>query len=250
MELLYTAFLLGIMGSFHCVGMCGPIALSLPLRGKSIFEKIIGGIFYNTGRTLMYGFMGGIFGLIGQGFQLLGFQRWVSLAMGIILVLSVLFPFLFKNSRFQYFSSFTGLVRKGIQRLFTFRSYGGLFFIGTLNSLLPCGLVYMAIAGSIAVGNVYYGMLYMILFGLGTIPMMLGITLLGNAISIGVRNRINKVIPYMVIVIGVIFIFRGLCLGIPFLSPSKEKLDQAIHPKIIEQQSVKEDVKGACCHAK
>ena len=141
MELLYTAFLLGLMGSFHCVGMCGPIALSLPLRGKTFPEKFLGGFLYNSGRALMYGLMGTIFGLIGQGFQLLGFQRWVSLVMGGILVLSVLIPMAFKNINFKYYNFFIGNVRKGIQRLFKMRSYAGLFFIGTLNSLLPCGLV-------------------------------------------------------------------------------------------------------------
>jgi sulfite exporter TauE/SafE len=250
MELLYTALILGLMGSFHCAGMCGPIALSLPLKGKSGVEKLIGGLLYNSGRTLMYGVMGGVFGLIGQGFQLLGFQRWISIAMGAILVLSVMLPMMFKNVNFKYYNFFTGHIRKGIQRLFSMRSYGGLFLIGMLNSLLPCGLVYMAIAGSIAMGNVYYGIFYMLLFGLGTIPMMLGINLLGNAISGSLRNRINKAIPYMVMFIGVIFIFRGLCLGIPFLSPPEEKLNPAFHKKVVEKSCEKEAVEGSCCHAK
>ena len=108
----------------------------------------------------------------------------------------------------------------------------------------------MAIAGSIAMGNVYYGTIYMLLFGLGTIPMMLGINILGNAISFSFRNRINKVIPYVVVFIGVIFIFRGLCLGIPYLSPPKEKLNPAFHQKMNNEQNGQEEVKGSCCHPK
>lgn len=98
MELYLSALLLGIMGSFHCAGMCGPIALALPLRGKNSLEKVAGGLLYNIGRTLMYGVMGGFFGLIGEGFSMIGFQKWVSLLMGILMILSVLTPLIFKNA--------------------------------------------------------------------------------------------------------------------------------------------------------
>ena len=242
MEILITAFILGLMGSFHCAGMCGPIAFSLPLRGNTFTEKLTGGVLYNLGRTIMYGAIGGIFGLIGQGFKLIGLQQWISIVMGVLLILSVVFPYFTKGKRIIKIDFITTPVRKAIQRLFSMRSYGGLFLIGVFNSLLPCGLVYMAIAGAIAVGGVYYGMLYMILFGLGTLPMMLAISILGNVLSISVRNKLNKVIPYMVVFIAIIFIFRGLCLGIPYLSPPKEKLTIESHIK------APNNIEHSCCH--
>ncbi len=246
-EILATAFLLGIMGSFHCIGMCGPIALSLPLQGNSYFQKLLGGVLYNLGRAVMYGIIGGAFGLIGQGFHLLGFQRWVSIIMGIILILSILFPIIFSGHKIIKLDFFVTPVRKAIQKLFTSQSYSGLFFIGTLNSLLPCGLVYVAVASAVTLGSAYYGMIYMFLFGLGTLPMMVGVVIIGNLISLSVRKRINYIIPYLVVIIGVIFILRGLCLGIPYVSPPLEKLTPTAHMKIHNPKNAATEIKGSCC---
>lgn len=250
MEIIFAGFLLGLMGSFHCAGMCGPIALSLPLRGKSFGERFVSGTLYNLGRTLMYGVMGAVFGFIGKGLFLLGVQRWVSIGMGTILIISVLTPLAFKKIRLKQFDLFIGWVRQRIQKLFMVRSYMGLFLIGMLNSLLPCGLVYMAIIGAIAVGNMLYGSLYLILFGLGTLPMMLTISLVGNALTVNVRNVLNKLVPYVVVIVGVIFIFRGLCLGIPYLSPSKEKLEMSILQKSSGECHKDMKMEGGCCHKK
>jgi sulfite exporter TauE/SafE len=250
MEVIIAGFLLGLVGSLHCAGMCGPIALNLPLRGNSFTERLISGILYNLGRTFMYGVMGAIFGFIGQGFLLLGIQRWVSITMGIILIVSVIAPFAFKRIKFSNFDFFTGFVRSSIQKLFQMRSYKGLFLIGMLNSLLPCGLVYLAIVGAIASGNMFYGSLYLFFFGLGTLPMMLAISLIGNAITSNGRNILNKIIPYVVVLMGVLFVFRGLCLGIPYISPSKEKLEMSMQLKQTDStQKILKD-NGGCCHPK
>ena len=208
MTILISAFVIGLMGSFHCAGMCGPIAIALPLHGNTMPQKIFGGVLYNIGRTITYGIMGAIFGLLGQGIQMIGFQQKVSVVMGAIMIISVFFPAIFKN---QYnldksWFSFVGKLKKSIGQLFTVRSFSSLFFIGMLNGLLPCGLVYMAIAGAIGMGTVLNGALYMILFGLGTIPMLLAISLAGNIISLAVRKKINKLIRVLVVVVG-IFLF-------------------------------------------
>jgi sulfite exporter TauE/SafE len=248
MEIIWTGLVLGLMGSFHCAGMCGPIALSLPLRGNNTFQKVFGGVLYNLGRTVTYGIMGAFFGLIGQGFHMVGFQRWISIAMGTFMITAILLPSFFKNFSFTKGDFFTGKLRKAIQLMFQKRSFGGLFFIGILNGLLPCGLVYMAIAGAIGTANLYYGIAFMVLFGLGTLPMMLFISLIGNMMGIVVRNKINKIIPYVVVFVGLIFILRGLNLGIPFLSPPAEKLNPEIHMKKMDEHSQKEAVKNSCCH--
>ena len=120
--------------------------------------------------------------------------------------------------------------------MFAIRSFSSLFFIGLLNGLLPCGLVYMAIAGAIGLGNVTEGSLYMILFGIGTIPMLLTISLAGNIMSLAVRKKINKLIPVMVVIVGLLFILRGLSLGIPYLSPPKQKIEQKFE-KSLEKNS-------------
>lgn len=247
MEILITAFVLGIMGSFHCVGMCGPIALSLPLRGKNFLQKTTGGLLYNLGRTFTYGIIGLFFGLIGQGFHFLGFQQLISILMGGLMVFSILVPLLFPNRLEVHFEFLAGSLRRAIQQLFRVRSYKGLFFIGLLNGLLPCGLVYMAIAGAIGTGSVFMGSAYMVLFGLGTLPLMLLISWLGNMLSISIRNKMNKLIPYMIVIIGVIFILRGLSLGIPYLSPPKEKLTPSVHMKTTTSENASATIKHACC---
>jgi hypothetical protein len=253
MAILLSALVLGLMGSFHCAGMCGPIAIALPLHGNTVPQKIFGGTLYNIGRTITYGIMGAIFGLLGQGIQMIGVQQKISVVMGAAMIISVLFPALFKN---QYqmdksMFSFVGKLKKRIAEMFSIRSFQSLFFIGMLNGLLPCGLVYMAIAGAIGTGNATEGTLYMILFGLGTIPMLLTISLAGNFMSLALRRKINKLIPVMVVVVGLLFILRGLSLGIPFLSPEKQKIEQKFEKSLEKNASTLIlEPKGDCCSKK
>jgi len=250
MTIYISALVLGLMGSFHCAGMCGPIAIALPLHGNTVPQKIFGGGLYNIGRTITYGVMGAIFGLVGQGLQLIGFQQKVSVIMGSIMIISVLFPALFKNqySLDKSWFSVVGKLKKKIGEMFSIRSFQSLFFIGMLNGLLPCGLVYMAIAGAIGTGGVVEGSLYMILFGLGTIPMLLAISLAGNILSLTVRNKINKLIPVLVVVVGILFVLRGLSLGIPYLSPPKQKIEQKFEKSLeAETAELHQESKGDCC---
>ena len=250
MVILLSALVLGLMGSFHCAGMCGPIAIALPLHGNTIPQKIFGGTLYNLGRTLTYGVMGAIFGLLGQGVEMIGFQQKISIIMGVIMILSVIFPSLFRN---QYnmdksWFSLVGKLKKSIGKLFSVRSFSSLFFIGLLNGLLPCGLVYMAIAGAIGTGEVVLGSLYMIMFGLGTIPMMLSIAIAGNILSAAIRRKINRLIPVLVVVVGIFFILRGLSLGIPYLSPPKEKIEKKFEKSLEKEgQGTAQSSSGGCC---
>lgn len=247
MEILVTALALGLMGSFHCVGMCGPIAISLPLHGDNFFQKILGGILYNIGRTITYGVLGAIFGLIGQGFQLMGFQKWVSIIMGSLMILSVIVPSVFKKVNSGQNLPFSGWVRTGMQRLFRNKSFTGLFLIGLLNGLLPCGLVYMAIAGAIATADLTLGILFMILFGLGTLPMLLAVSLVGNLVTVSLRNKINRLIPMVVVIIGILFVLRGLSLGIPYVSPPAEKLTPEKHMHMSDSTQIEDQVHRSCC---
>jgi len=246
MTILLTAFLLGLAGSFHCVGMCGPIALSLPLRGETVAGKIWGGILWSFGRIVTYSLMGAIFGMIGLGFKMAGFQQIVSVIVGALMILSAVLPSLFKNFRMGKMTALFNPVRKSMQQLFREKNNKALFFIGIFNGLLPCGLVYLAIAGAIGTADTILSIGYMALFGLGTLPLLLAVSMLGNIISQTLRNRLNKVVPFVVILIGIIFILRGLTLGIPYLSPPREKLTPSLHMTPIKAEH-KEAVKKACC---
>lgn len=239
-----SALTLGLLGSFHCVGMCGPIALAIPLKTSSWLARISGGILYNLARAITYAIMGAFFGLLGRGLVMSGFQQWVSVVMGCIMILSVITPSLYKN-RFNAekgLFSFVGKVKLSLGKLFTQRSYGSLFLIGLLNGLLPCGLVYMAIAAAIATGSAPGGSLFMFLFGLGTLPMMLAISLIGNLITLELRKKVTRLIPYAIVFIGLLFVLRGLSLGIPFLSPPEKAMT------VPTQQVDEAKPKPACCH--
>lgn len=236
--LLTSALLLGLAGSFHCLGMCGPIVVALPLHGNTLAQKIYGGTLYNLGRTVTYGVMGTIFGLLGQGLELVGFQQVVSVVMGVLMVVSVLFPSLFRNQVDLTKSSFklVGKLKKSISNMFSVRSFQSLFIIGLLNGLLPCGLVYIALAGALATGNATTGTLYMVLFGLGTIPMLLALGVAGNVVSAQARKKINRLIPVLVVIVGIFFILRGLNLNIPFLSPTREKIEKKFEKSLEEKE--------------
>ncbi len=221
-----TALILGLIGSFHCVGMCGPIAVALPIQNRNWWRKLAATLLYNLGRAITYALLGAIFGVLGEGIQLGGFQSWVSIAMGIIMILSVLFPVLFRNTRLldQYIYGYVGKLKSQFGPLFRNASLGSLFIIGLLNGLLPCGLVYVALAGAIATGSVVSGALFMFAFGLGTAPLLVVVTLAGNVISGSLRSRVNKLIPWVIVIIGALFILRGLNLGIPYISPPAKML--------------------------
>jgi sulfite exporter TauE/SafE len=226
MEILYTALGLGLLTGFHCVGMCGPIALVLPLNNRTWGTRILSALLYNIGRTVTYSAMGAVFGIIGAGFSLAGFQRWISILMGVFMIASIAFP---KINHVLYRgtgnSKFMSSIKKQLAKYFQQASYKSLFITGLLNGLLPCGMVYMAIAGAIAVGSVSGSIVFMALFGLGTIPMMFLLSMIGNFASIKLKHFINKAIPYVVVIVGALFILRGLELGIMFISPPAKKLE-------------------------
>jgi len=233
-EFYLSALIIGLLGSFHCIGMCGPIALALPLKNISWGSRISSTLIYNIGRTITYAILGIIFGLIGKGIALGGLQQWVSIALGIIMILSVLFPFIFRNVNLEKATYSMVSKAKGVfRKMFSLRTYHSLFIIGILNGFLPCGLVYMALAGAIVSGEVKSGAIFMAVFGLGTIPVMMALSLVGNVVSIRFRNKIKKVLPIFIVIIGILFILRGLNLGIKYISP---------------KLSEKEPAKMGCCH--
>ncbi|MCF6350679.1 MAG: sulfite exporter TauE/SafE family protein [Flavobacteriaceae bacterium] len=225
--MLYTAFTLGLLGSFHCIGMCGPIAFALPLdrgsKAKIIFQTFL----YHIGRLLAYSFIGLLFGIIGKGLYLAGFQQRLSILMGIVMILAVIIPV-------QVFNSFNltkplyriiGKVKQQLGLYLNKKSNKSIFLIGFFNGFLPCGLVYMALIGSIASSSAFSGFSYMFLFGLGTVPMMTFAVFVTNVLKIKIRKKIQKIIPVFVVVIGLLFILRGLGLGVPYVSPSDTKLN-------------------------
>lgn len=219
----WTAFLIGFIGSFHCVGMCGPIALSLPYQDVTKWRTAANTLVYNLGRVVTYSFIGLLFGALGKGIALAGMQQWLSIGLGILMLLAA-FSIINVEKQFvkiPLLNSLFGKVKFHLSRLLKRknRKTQTLFMVGILNGFLPCGLVYLGVVGAIGTGSILGGSLYMTLFGLGTIPLMLTLALFSNLISLNFRKRIQKAIPIMLFAFAVLFILRGLNLDIPYISP-------------------------------
>lgn len=227
---IWTAFVFGLLGSFHCIGMCGPIALALPIHNYKGWQKVAGSLSYNTGRILTYAVLGTALGFIGQIFRIAKIQQVLSITMGVVILLAVLLPFVIKSrpSFYNPFYSLVGKLKSRFSKQLKKRSFGSLFGVGLLNGLLPCGLVYLAMAGAVATTNFGGGALYMAAFGLGTLPLMFTVPLLGNFMPLTFRNTIRKAIPVVVVIFGVLFILRGMNLGIPYVSPHISEGNQSI----------------------
>lgn len=224
--MLYTAFLFGLISSFHCIGMCGPIAMMLPVERNNPVKKVTQIITYHLGRLTAYGSIGLLFGLLGKGLFLAGIQQQMSVIIGIAMIVVIVTPekvfaqYNFSKPVFRWISR----VKQTLGSYFKNRSYKSLFIIGLLNGFLPCGMVYVALFGAIAMQSAGFGVLYMLLFGLGTVPLMSAVVYVNSFLTVPIRNKIQKVIPYVGIIIGVLFILRGLGLGIPYVSPSNMSL--------------------------
>ena len=239
---IFSAFIIGLMGSLHCIGMCGPLVLALPVNNNKGFKYYAGRILYNIGRVLTYTVIGLIFGIAGKGIAIAGFQQAVSILLGSSIILSFLLPRSFKSriTGSSVISKITSPLRTSIGKLFKQKTLPSFLMIGMLNGLLPCGFVYMGVAGAVALGNILSGTLFMLFFGLGTIPSMLAASLFGGFVSINIRRKISRAVPVFAVVMAIIFILRGLNLGIPYLSPKLSAMKTAPAMHMQEEED--------CCH--
>ena len=218
---LLAAISLGFLGSFHCIGMCGPIAMTIPVKRTSHFSIISGSLIYNTGRIVTYACLGLLFGILGKGFMLAGWQSFLSIILGICILFLLFIPNLSVISlKVGFLVSFIGKLKSKIRILFGIHTNRSLFIIGLLNGLLPCGLVYLGIIAALSTGDTFKGALFMIGFGLGTLPAMLSITFIRDYIGIRFRNGVRRMVPVFVAMMAVMLILRGMNLGIPYVSPS------------------------------
>ncbi len=223
----WTAFLLGLAGSLHCAAMCGPLVLAMRMPGRVVSGRLLS----NSGRIAVYVVLGAIFGLVGRTLVFAGLQNAVSIAAGV----AILFGFLFSvrvGVNLQV-ARVIARLKSAFGLLLKKQSHGSLFVLGALNGLLPCGLVYVALAVAAASGDILHGAGTMLAFGLGTLPMMLSIGFLGNLPLIRNLFAGRRIVRFCGVMAAVLLIVRGLSLGIPYLSPS---LSMAGTP--------------TCCHAR
>ncbi len=220
-QLIWAGFVMGLFGSVHCAGMCGPIALALPGAGDDNRTRYISGrILYNLGRTVTYAFMGFVLGSVGLGMSFVGLQQVVSILAGVVLLIVALVPGITSSRLFHSVPvQWPSFLKNPFRKLMKNPGLSNLFAIGLLNGLLPCGFVYMGLIAAVGFGTPLSSAGFMILFGIGTLPMMLAMSMVTGFTTPSLKAKMAKVFPYITAVIAVILILRGLSLGIPFLSP-------------------------------
>lgn len=217
---LFSGISIGFLGSVHCIGMCGPLALSLPMSHLKGSSRIVAHVNYHLGRALSYTTLGLLFGLVGMSFSIFFLQQWLSMGAGLLMLIMVL-GFSISKMEFEFFTWFKSLIHQRLTKLLKSEKRPmGFLMIGLVNGYLPCGLVYAAIIAATATGDILKSTLVMFGFGLGTIPAMAFLVVFGKLISLEWRRKLVRLTPYMLGIVGILLILRGLNLDIPYLSPS------------------------------
>ncbi len=227
--IVLSGFVLGAVGSLHCVGMCGPLALALPVHHLPKTARFFSLLFYQLGRVATYSFLGLIFGSVGRGLYLAGFQQALSIIMGIVVLTSLV---MYYGYRYAFQPAFLSRLFQSIQRfamrlLQSEKNIASFLLLGVANGFLPCGMVYIAVASALTAPSPVDGALFMAMFGLGTLPAMLALGYFGQMISIRVRLNLRKLVPVFIGIVGVLLILRGLNLGIPYISPALPAVNES-----------------------
>lgn len=224
---------MGLMGSLHCIGMCGALVFSIHSQGsngKSRWDYLLS---YYIGKTSTYIFLGILFGSLGQTFHLFLSQQKLSIIVG------VSFLIYFGVSRFNpkylainIHSNLLNLTRL-FSQLIQKKSNLKLFLMGAGNGFLPCGLVYTAAIASISTGHVINSVFFMLGFGIGTIPSLTSVVYIFKFIPEKLKPFLNYMYQYLILLIAILLILRGMNLGIPYISPAYNEHKEEVH---------------SCCH--
>lgn len=228
---MLIGLLLGLASSLHCVGMCAPLHLALPTTNNGLRNMLA----LHIGRIGTYVLFGTLVGALGLGAHLIGIGKWLSIISG-ILILFIVFIEIRQTSRGSIAQ--TNWIKKQFGRIFKNQSMMRFFGFGLANGLLPCGMVYVALVASANTGSIEKSALFMAFYGLGTLPLLWTVKIIGQQLINWLGQRFNQTKKSLLIVMGILLIFRGLELGIPYLSPSATV---ACHPQetlLIEGQEI------------
>lgn len=228
MSTFQLAFYIGLFGSIHCIGMCGPLAFAIPSQPGNKMRLLFDKFSYQLGRIISYSLLGLLAGFIGRQLWLAGLQQGVSIASGVLILMAAfsrIFKVSFSKSQRGY--KFFATVNKMV--IYAVNNRWGHLFIGMLNGLLPCGFVYLALVGAINTTSPAQAVYYMFWFGMGTLPLMFAAAVSSGFISLNLRRILNTVVPYFMIFLGAWFVLRGMSLDIPYLSPIIKEAQAICH---------------------
>ncbi|WP_235296421.1 sulfite exporter TauE/SafE family protein [Portibacter marinus] len=216
--MFYVAFTLGMFGSLHCLGMCGPLAFALlPGIHRGGIKNTLRVILYNLGRTSSYMILGLIAGLFISAISLTGLQKPLTILVGIVLIIMAFVSInlertISKNKIYQKAISY---YHRKIRYILQEKASRNAWFLGMLNGLVPCGLVYLALAGALNSGSLSNSSLFMAYFGLGTFPAMFLLLIGSSYLTLSNRLRWNKVMTYLQLMVGIFLIYRGIAVEMP-----------------------------------
>jgi hypothetical protein len=242
---ILTGLILGLTSNFHCIGMCGPIAMAVPVNRSSNLKILSGTLQYNGGRIITYTILGAIVGSIGLTINTMGVLQWLSIIAGIGLILYAwrkYFSNLFSGKLPTF--GIQSFLNKGLGKVIKSNSPFKLVLLGGLNGLLPCGMVFAALLNAILTGEILGSALAMAAFGIGTLPAMMAVTFMANKINSNVRQKMNKAVPYLLTIVGILVVLRGMNLNIPFISPNTTVVEQVD----METGETETQVEMSCCH--
>ena len=218
-------FFMGLLGSVHCIGMCGPLVMALPISQMNPIQKVLATILYHIGKITTYGLLGVVVGVFGKQIPFYNVQQHLSIVIGSLMLVYVLWVFYLHPKRKLGFLKIDWLQKPiiaALGKLFKQNNVGSFLLIGFLNGLLPCGMIYLALGSAWANQSALQSGLFMVLFGLGTLPALLMVAFGGQLMGFAFRQKIQKALPYMLFSMGVLLILRGMNLGIPYISPMIE----------------------------
>ncbi len=218
-------FFMGLLGSVHCIGMCGPLVMALPISQMNPIQKVLATILYHIGKITTYGLLGVVVGVFGKQIPFYNVQQHLSIVIGSLMLVYVLWVFYLHPKRTLGFLKIDWLQKPiiaALGKLFKQNNVGSFLLIGFLNGLLPCGMIYLALGSAWANQAALQSGLFMVLFGLGTLPALLMVAFGGQLMGFAFRQKIQKALPYMLFSMGVLLILRGMNLGIPYISPMIE----------------------------
>lgn len=229
--MLWTALALGLAGSLHCLGMCGPLMLAFPLPMHDRLRATGQALLYQSGRVSTYAVLGALFGFMGKGIALAGLQQGLSVGAGVAMIAAALFAWHWERAvlRLPGLSPLTTWARRKMAHLLNHHPHRSAFSLGALNGLVPCGLVYAAVAGAISTTRGLDGALFMLLFGLGTVPLLMALLLGGHRVAALLRGRFRWLQPAILILAGALLLYRGLQLDLSLFQGAVPPADADCH---------------------
>ena len=216
--MIALALSIGFLGSLHCVGMCGPLVWgTMQLNQQSKTSKAFQILLYTISKAFAYGLLGLLVGAIGEFLFIGNTQKYFSIGAGIVLIGLFVLSLDVEKALFKI-PAFKNFYNKSFQSISKMiQSYGdkSVVVIGFFNGLLPCGLVYLALAGSLLYPSPIASGTFMFIFGLGTIPALLGVGLGFSLLQGKWRQQLRMVFPVVQLLVGVILIYRGIVVQAP-----------------------------------